>query len=294
MARLSEKTTDPAPPGELVQRRMPRRPRQHPRRGAETQAGQPKVARRNPDAEGFRLDREVERRRKGDRLSVDPGRDGSAGLDAQRLRAPRPARRVRGTNWRIDHDDPQLPAVERRTCPAHRPDDRRRRGCWRPTPPRDCGARVRARRRGAGPPVQTRSRAPPPQQSRAACAISRRGSRLAGPHRRRSRARRCSETGDCSRSPDRSLVPAQRRRRRARRRDRSARRRHRGRSGCAYRRGRTQTVSRGQPRPMPRPPEPITPRDAESVGATSRDSLDEILQTLTPRQGDWLDASFSR
>ncbi len=39
---------------------------------------------------------------------------------------------------------------------------------------------------------------------------------------------------------------------------------------------------------------PITPRDAESVGATSRDSLDEILQTLTPRQGDWLDASFSR
>ena len=84
------------------------------------QATLPDVPRGKPDAECFRLDREVNGRRKGDRLSVDPGRDGSAGLDAQRLRAPRSARRVRGTRWRVDHDDSQLPAVECGACPASR------------------------------------------------------------------------------------------------------------------------------------------------------------------------------
>ena len=44
-------------------------------------ASPPHVSRRNPDAESYRLDREVEGRREGDRFSVDSGRDGAASLD---------------------------------------------------------------------------------------------------------------------------------------------------------------------------------------------------------------------
>jgi hypothetical protein len=79
----------------------------------------PHVPRSNPDAEGLRVDRETEGRREGDRLSVDAGRDGSTGVDAQRPCSPRPGRTVRETSWHVDQDDPQPAAVESGTRPTN-------------------------------------------------------------------------------------------------------------------------------------------------------------------------------
>jgi hypothetical protein len=76
------------------------------------------VARGDPDPQRRRADSEVQRRAEFHRLAVDSGVDWFGGADLQARRAPGSPQRARAVAGRVDDDDPELPAAERRAGAA--------------------------------------------------------------------------------------------------------------------------------------------------------------------------------
>ena len=159
-----------------------------------------------------------------------------------------------GGTWRVDHDDPQLAAVEHGTCSANRRALERvgvvghqhHRGT------QVLGSAVIdevhvGRGRAGAERLLLRGLE---QRAQLGVAVARLSDRVrVYPERDVVQKWATVHVAEVDRP-----VPAQRRTRRARRRDRSGRRRHRGRSGCAYRRGYTQMGSGRRPQPPPRLP----------------------------------------
>ena len=130
----------------------------------------------HPGAELPRPGHELEGREQVHGLAVDPRVDGGGG-DLDGGGRPRPAPGPRPVAGRVEDDDPEPAAVERRARAGRTRRLQARRGCWRPGRPPGGRVPVPGRRRRAAP-APPRSGRAPPRPSPAACGPWRRGSRV--------------------------------------------------------------------------------------------------------------------